>query len=278
MDLHLQGKKALVTGASRGIGLAITQALTDEGVRVAGGALSFQNSTPDGARVYQVSVDLSTPDGPGHLVDQAVKALGGLDILVNNVGAARPRTGGFLSVTNADWMATLTIDFLAAARTTRAALPHLLERDGSTIVSVCSVNAVLPDPLVIDYCAAKAALLNFSKALSKEVGPRGVRVNTVSPGPVADDDQRFWMLRPQLLQEGHRGRGGAVLQASSGPSRRTPRLRPHRTTRRRSRKMPTMTTDSIMNSNQFTTWLITTTGGRWWPPSVKESAIQTKSN
>ena len=75
---------------------------------------------------------------------------------------------------------------LAAVRATRAALPHLLERAG-TIVTICSVNAFLPDPLVMDYSAAKAALANFSKALSKEVGPKGVRVNTVSPGPVATD-------------------------------------------------------------------------------------------
>lgn len=84
-------------------------------------------------------------------------------------------------------MHTLTLTFLASVRTTRAALPHLLERGGGSIVTVCSVNAFLPDPLVMDYCAAKAAQANFSKALSKEVGPRDIRVNTVSPGPVATD-------------------------------------------------------------------------------------------
>jgi len=78
-----------------------------------------------------------------------------VDILVNNVGAGSPRTGGFQSVTDADWDATLTINFLAAARATRAALPHLLERGAGSIVTVSSVNAFLPDPLVIDYSAAK---------------------------------------------------------------------------------------------------------------------------
>jgi len=90
-------------------------------------------------------------------------------------------------VTDDEWLASLTINFLAAVRMTRAALPHLLERQGAAIVTVCSVNAFLPDPLVIDYSAAKAALLNFSKALSKEVGPKGLRMNTISPGPVATD-------------------------------------------------------------------------------------------
>src|SRR5205814_7945745 len=129
--------------------------------------------------------DLSTPDGPARLVEAAVAAYGGLDILVNNLGAVRPRTGGFLSVTEDDWLSTLTITFLAAVRTTRAALPHLLDRGNGVIVTINSVNARLPDPLVIDYGAAKAALANFSKSLSKEVASRGVRVTTVSPGPVS---------------------------------------------------------------------------------------------
>jgi NAD(P)-dependent dehydrogenase (short-subunit alcohol dehydrogenase family) len=186
----LTGRTALVTGASRGIGLAIVRALAAAGATVVAGA----RSTPpelaalaEDGRVHPVIADLSTPDGPAALVETGVARLGGrLDILVNNVGGVRPRTGGFLSVTDADWQETMTINFFSAVRVTRAALPHLLDRGGS-IVTVGSVNASLPDPLVIDYSAAKAALSNFSKALSKEVGPRGVRVNTISPGPVETD-------------------------------------------------------------------------------------------
>ncbi|WP_203923878.1 SDR family oxidoreductase, partial [Rugosimonospora africana] len=136
-------------------------------------------------RVHPVEVDLATPEGPAALIEAAASAFGGLNILVNNVGGVRPRTGGFLSVTDDDWISALTVNFLAAVRTTRAALPLLLDRGAGTIVTVASVNSWLPDPLVIDYSAAKAALLNFSKALSKEVGSRGIRVNTVSPGPVS---------------------------------------------------------------------------------------------
>ncbi len=189
MDLHLTHKAALVTGASRGIGLAITSALADEGASVVAGARTIgEDLTRLAANgpVYPVAVDLATADGPSDLVAQAVSRFGGLDILINNVGGVRPRTGGFQSITDEQWLSTLTLDLLAAVRATRAALPHLLERAGC-IVTICSVNAFLPDPLVMDYSAAKGALANFSKALSKEVGPRGVRVNTVSPGPVATD-------------------------------------------------------------------------------------------
>jgi NAD(P)-dependent dehydrogenase (short-subunit alcohol dehydrogenase family) len=188
MDLHLTGKAAVVTGASKGIGLAVTRALAGEGVQVVAGArhitAELAQLAADG-RVRPVEVDLATPDGPAELVRAAASAFGGLDVLVNNVGGVRPRTGGFLSVTDDDWISALTINFLAAVRTTRAALPLLLDRGAGTIVTVASVNSSLPDPLVIDYSAAKAALLSFSKALSKEIGPHGIRVNTVSPGPVS---------------------------------------------------------------------------------------------
>jgi NAD(P)-dependent dehydrogenase (short-subunit alcohol dehydrogenase family) len=188
MDLRLAGKTAVVTGASKGIGLAITRALAGEGVNVVAGARTATTELSDLAArtaVRPIAVDLTTPDGPVRLVEAAVAGYGGLDILVNNVGAVRPRTGGFLAVTDDDWLATLTVNFLAAVRTTRAALPHLIGRGGGVVVTVNSVNARLPDPLVIDYSAAKAALANFSKSLSKEVAPHGIRVTTVSPGPVS---------------------------------------------------------------------------------------------
>ncbi|MEU4119173.1 oxidoreductase [Kitasatospora sp. NPDC028055] len=186
MDLNLSGRVALVTGASKGIGLAVTQALAAEGVRVAAVARGVIGPLTDLApQVHPVAADLTTVDGPAAAVEEAVSRFGGLDILVNNVGAVRPRPGGFRSVTDEDWLQALTVNFLAAVRTTRAALPHLIDRGNASIVTVSSVNAFLPDPAVIDYGAAKAALTNFCKALSKEVGPLGVRVNTVSPGPVA---------------------------------------------------------------------------------------------
>jgi NAD(P)-dependent dehydrogenase (short-subunit alcohol dehydrogenase family) len=209
MDLQLSGRVAVVTGASKGIGLAVTRALVGAGAVVVAGARVITDElvtlAEDGS-VRPVPVDLATPDGPGQLVDVAVSAFGGVDVLVNNVGAVRPRLGGFLSVTDDDWLTALTINFLAAVRTTRAALPHLFERAGSAIVTVNSVNAALPDPLVIDYGAAKAALANFSKALSKEIGPRGVRINTVSPGPVSTG---LWLGEDGVAATIARAQGGA---------------------------------------------------------------------
>jgi NAD(P)-dependent dehydrogenase (short-subunit alcohol dehydrogenase family) len=188
MDLGLSGKVAVVTGASKGIGLAVTNALAREGVCVAAGARDITEELTmlaASSQVHPVSVDLTQPDGPTRLVAEAISAFGRLDILVNNVGAVRPRIDGFLSIADDDWSSTFAINFFAAVRTTRAALPLLLERGAGTIVTICSVNSFLPDPLVMDYSAAKAALANFCKALSKEVGPSGIRVNMVSPGPVA---------------------------------------------------------------------------------------------
>ncbi|MFF2371183.1 oxidoreductase [Agromyces sp. NPDC058110] len=189
MDLGLDDRIAVVTGAGRGIGLATTRALADEGAIVVAGSRSI---TPElrelavGGRVHPVEVDLSTAHGPEELVARA-DDLGGLDVLVNNVGAVHLRTDGFLAVTDDEWRATLELDFLAAVRAIRAAVPRMQRRGAGTVVTIASVNAYLPDPGVIDYSAAKAALWNVSKSLSKEFGPSGIRFNTVSPGPVATD-------------------------------------------------------------------------------------------
>ena len=190
MDLQLAGKVALVTGASRGIGLAVTKALAGEGVRVVGGARhmgSDLSKLADTSTVHLVAVDLAVVDGPVRLVAETIGTYGQLDILVNNVGAIRTRMGGFLGIAEDEWDSAIAINLMAAVRTTRAALPRLLDRGAGSIVNISSIHSFLPDPLVMDFGAAKAALVNFSKALSREVGPRGIRVNTISPGPVATD-------------------------------------------------------------------------------------------
>jgi NAD(P)-dependent dehydrogenase (short-subunit alcohol dehydrogenase family) len=187
MDLGLQGRVAVVTGASKGIGLAIVRGLVAEGVHVVAGARSSSADLDEleaSGTVTVVAVDLSTPTGPADLVRAAGDRV---DILVNNVGLATARLGGFLDVTDEQWLASLNLNLMAAVRTTRAALPLMIAAGRGSIVNVASVNAILPDPAVIDYSAAKAALYNFAKSLSKEVGPLGVRVNSVNPGPVETD-------------------------------------------------------------------------------------------
>jgi NAD(P)-dependent dehydrogenase (short-subunit alcohol dehydrogenase family) len=189
MDLGLAGQVAIVTGASKGIGLAITTVLADEGVTVVAGAREASRELDALGRsgtVAYVAADLSHPDGVAHLIDAAA-GHGRLDILVNNVGAVTPRLDGFMAVTDEQWATSYTLNLMAAVRTTRAAVPMMLARGRGAIVCTSSVNAILADPSVIDYSAAKAALRSFCKSLSKELGPHGIRVNSVSPGPVATD-------------------------------------------------------------------------------------------
>lgn len=187
MELGLAGKVAVVTGASKGIGLAITRALVAEGAHVVAGARGATDELTElvrGGHAEHVNVDLSTPAGALALVEAATKR-GQLDILVNNVGAVTPRLEGFLAITDEQWQVSLTLNLMSAVRVTRAALPTMIAAGRGVVVTTSSVNAMLPDPGVIDYGASKAALTNFCKALSKEVGPHGIRVNTISPGPVA---------------------------------------------------------------------------------------------
>jgi NAD(P)-dependent dehydrogenase (short-subunit alcohol dehydrogenase family) len=185
MDLELSDKVAVVTGASRGIGLAITRALVAEGASVVAGARTIE-SLEGIAGVVPVAVDLGSPGGPARLVERAIADHGRLDVLVNNVGGVRLRLKGFLGTTDEDFEWALQMNFFAALRATRAAITEMLKGGGGAIVNVASVNAFFqPDGGTIDYGAAKAALVNVTKALSQEFGPSGIRINDVSPGPVA---------------------------------------------------------------------------------------------
>jgi NAD(P)-dependent dehydrogenase (short-subunit alcohol dehydrogenase family) len=187
MDLNLDGKVAVVTGAGKGIGLAVTRALAAEGARVVAGSLATDSL--EGLKgVSPVAVDLSAQDGPAHLVRLAIEEHGRLDVLVNNVGAVRMRTQGFFGTSDEDFAWAMEMNFFIALRASRAALIAMVEKGSGAIVNVASVNAFFqPDAATIDYGAAKAALVNLTKTLSQEFGPHGIRVNAVSPGPVSTD-------------------------------------------------------------------------------------------
>ncbi len=187
MDLGLADKVAVVTGAGKGIGLASTRALLAEGAHVVAGSRTTE-ALVDLEGVTAVAGDLASPQGPRELIARAVELHGRVDVLVNNVGAVKMRLDGFLGTADEEFEWAMRMNFFIALRATRAALGAMLEQGSGSIVNVASVNAFFqPDAATIDYGAAKAALVNLSKTLAQEFGPRGVRVNAVSPGPVGTD-------------------------------------------------------------------------------------------
>jgi NAD(P)-dependent dehydrogenase (short-subunit alcohol dehydrogenase family) len=187
MDLNFADRVALVTGASKGIGLAVARTLAGEGARV---VASSRTLTPELADldVVHVAADLTDPTAPAEIVARAVEAHGRLDVVVNNAGgpvAGSPLPhAGFLTRGDDDWAGIFELNLHAVVRICRAALPVLVEHGGGAIVNVSSANARQPSPFNSEYSAAKAALTNLGTALSEEFAPQGVRVNTVSPGPV----------------------------------------------------------------------------------------------
>jgi len=189
MDLGLQGRVAVVTGASKGIGLAVVRTLAEEGARV---VATSRNRSEEldaiGGELVHVPADLMEPGAPADVVTTAVEAFGGLDIVVNNAGGPPPGVTlprfGFLDLTDDDWLRMLEFNLLSAVRICRAAIPVLVESGAGAIVNVSSVHGRQPSAVNVDYGAAKAALINLTKALAEEFGPQGVRVNGVCPGPV----------------------------------------------------------------------------------------------
>ncbi len=186
MDLNLANKTALVTGGSKGIGLAVATALAAEGARVAVGARGTTPELKELMNEYDVehfAVDLAEPRGPERLVAAVSASYGSLDLLVNNVGASEP-AGSSLEFTDEQWQGLFEINFFGVVRTVRAAAPLLAADGDGAVVNVASLNARLPQGMIAPYSAAKAALVNFGKAVSEELATQGVRVNSVLPGPV----------------------------------------------------------------------------------------------
>ncbi|GAA5156464.1 hypothetical protein GCM10023321_32230 [Pseudonocardia eucalypti] len=173
MDLALTGKTAIVTGASRGIGLATARALAAGGLRVIGAARAITPALKEVAPM-SVAADLSTPDGAQTVIDTAIAETGGIDILVNNVGAGdvdKLKLGGFLDAGDDQWHDLLDLNLFSAVRASRAALPSLIARRGA-LINVSSISARVPSTGPVGYSEAKAALKAFGKRLSEEFDPR----------------------------------------------------------------------------------------------------------
>ncbi len=182
LSKEFAGRRALITGGSRGIGAAAAERLLDGGAKVVVTARSRHEQTPNGATF--ISADISNEAGATALVDAAVKELGGLDVLVNVAGAARVHLPNSEAISDAEWVDSLNINFLSAVRVTYAALGALRESKAGSIVNVSSGGVIPFGGPLMHYGAAKAALNNFSQGLAKELAPEKIRVNIVTPGPV----------------------------------------------------------------------------------------------
>ena len=180
-DLQLRGQRALVTGGTKGVGAAVVQALVDAGVQVMATARSAPALPADG--VVYVPADVSTAEGATQVAQAVLTHWGCVDILVNVVGGSSAPGGGFAALDDAQWFNELNQNLMPAVRLDRALLPAMLAQGAGVILHVSSIQRVLPLPeSTTAYAAAKAALSTYSKALSKEVTPQGVRVLSVSPG------------------------------------------------------------------------------------------------
>ncbi|GAA0534217.1 NAD(P)-dependent dehydrogenase (short-subunit alcohol dehydrogenase family) [Rhizomicrobium palustre] len=185
-DLGLNGKRALVTGGTKGVGAAVVQALTVEGVRVA----TTARTVPDKAsgNIHYIGADLMTAQGCAKVAEEVLQALGGIDIVVNVLGGSSAPGGGFAALTDEEWQKEIDQNLMPAVRLDRALLPSMIAQGSGVIIHVTSIQHTLPLPdSTTAYAAAKAALSTYSKSLSKEVTPKGVRVVRVSPGWIETD-------------------------------------------------------------------------------------------
>ncbi|MCS0495055.1 SDR family oxidoreductase [Ancylobacter sp. MQZ15Z-1] len=180
-DLGLSGKRAVVSGGTRGVGAAVVAALAEAGAQVV--ATARQVPEPGTGPVRYLAADLTTAEGCAEVAERALGHLGGIDILVNTLGGSSAPAGGFAALSDADWLAELNLNLMPAVRLDRALLPAMLVQGAGVIVHVTSIQHMLPLPQsTTAYAAAKAALATYSKSLSKEVTPKGVRVVRVAPG------------------------------------------------------------------------------------------------
>jgi NAD(P)-dependent dehydrogenase (short-subunit alcohol dehydrogenase family) len=180
-DLGLTSRRVLVTGGTKGVGSAVVEAFRAAGAQIIATARSLPHQPAEGVRY--VAADLSTAEGSSAVARATSRQLGGIDILVNVVGGSSAPGGGFAALDDAQWSRELNLNLMPAVRLDRALLPLMIAQGSGVIVHVTSIQHVLPLPeSTIAYAAAKAALSTYSKALSKEVAPQGIRVVRVSPG------------------------------------------------------------------------------------------------
>ncbi|GGC81205.1 SDR family oxidoreductase [Chelatococcus reniformis] len=180
LDLGLGGARALVTGGSKGIGAAVAAVLREQGARVIATARTAPDARSGGGFI---AADITTAAGCSAVAEAVLARLGGIDILVNVLGGSSAPAGGFAALGDDEWWAELNLNLMSAVRLDRALVPAMIAQGSGVVIHVTSIQHQLPLPeSTTAYAAAKAALSTYSKSLSKEVTPKGVRVVRVSPG------------------------------------------------------------------------------------------------
>ena len=215
LNLGLTGKRVLVTGGTKGIGKAVVELLLAEGAKVITSARQVDVEMP-GALL--IAADLSTREGCDVLIAAIQQRLGGVDIMIHVLGGSSAPGGGFAALDEEQWQRELNLNLLPAVRLDRALLPGMLERREGVVIDVTSIQSRLALPeATTAYAAAKAALSTYSKSLSKEVSPRGVRVVRVSPGWV--ETEASVALAERLAQEAgtdYQGGKEIIMKALGG--------------------------------------------------------------
>ena len=191
--LTLEGRRALITGGTSGAGAATVALFKELGARV---LTTARSKPPSLSGVAFVEADLTTTAGIQTVVDVVGRELGGLDILVNVLGGSSAPSGGFAALTDEEWDKEFNLNFFPAVRLDRALVPGMVAQGSGVVIHVTSIQSRLPLPqATTGYASAKAALNTYSKSMSKEVSPKGVRVVRVSPGWIADPGSNGLALR-----------------------------------------------------------------------------------
>ncbi len=183
MDIknELSGKKALITGGTKGIGEAIAKKLHEAGAKV---IITARNKPEElNSQFHFIAADISKPEGTQKVIETIASKYDGVDIVINNAGSSETPSGGFSALSDTQWMETLQANLLAPVRLDRGLIPYMLKKNSGVIIHIASIQGKLPlYDSTLPYAAAKAGLVNYSKSLSNEIAPKGVRVLTVSPG------------------------------------------------------------------------------------------------
>lgn len=191
--LNLEGRRALITGGTSGAGAATVALFKELGARV---LTTARNKPADVSEAAFVEADLTTVEGVQTVVAAVHRELGGLDILVNVLGGSSAPSGGFAALTEEEWEKELNLNFFPAVRLDRALIPGMIAQGSGVVIHVTSIQRILPlYQATTGYASAKAALNTYSKSISKEVSPKGVRVVRVSPGWIADPGSNGLALR-----------------------------------------------------------------------------------